>query len=289
MSKLKVLKILNNNSVIVNDIEDQNIEVIVLGKGIAFGKKTGDYINNQDIEKKFVIDKESTSSGLLDLIKEIPLEIIIFSNKMIEYAKNKLDITIVRNIEIPLTDHINFAIERYKKGITITSDLLWEIKRLYPDVYKVSIEIVSMINKEFEIKLPKDEATFIALHFLNSELYGNMDETINATHLIQDILNIIKYYFKREFNEESLSFCRFVTHLKFFANRVIKAQTLNEKDYFLFDFMRLKYEQIYECSLKIQQLLDTKYEYNISDEELTYLMIHIERILADNNDIINDY
>lgn len=278
---MKILRILNNNSLIVSD--NESVESIIIGRGIAFGKKSGEKIEieNCQIEKRFILDNDNKDESLrlVQLVKEIPLEIIILSNKVIEYGKKHLNIETEENIEIPLTDHINFAIERCRKGMIITSDLLWEIKRLYPKEYKVSLEITKMINDECNINLPDDEATFIALHFINSQLYRNMDSAINSTHLLHDILNIIKYFFKVEPDEESLSYFRLITHLKFFAARVLKGGMFDTKDYFLYDFMRIKYPDVFECALKIQQYVGNKYGYTISEEEMSYLMVHIERVL----------
>ena len=48
-----------------------------------------------------------------------------------------------------------------------------------------------------------------------------MSDIVNVTRIMQDILNIIKYSYKIDFNEESVYYYRFVTHLKFFAQRIL--------------------------------------------------------------------
>ena len=65
------------------------------------------------------------------------------------------------------------------------------------------------------MSLPEDEAGFIALHIVNAELNEEMPNIINITKVMQEILSIVKYHFKIDFNEESLHYYRFVTHLKF--------------------------------------------------------------------------
>ena len=39
---------------------------------------------------------------------------------------------------------------------------------------------------------------------------------------MQEIENIVRYRFKIEFNEESDYYYRFITHLKFFAQRLVE-------------------------------------------------------------------
>jgi hypothetical protein len=48
---MKIKKILNNNAVISEN--NQKEEIIITGKGIAFGKKAGDLIDKDKIEKNF--------------------------------------------------------------------------------------------------------------------------------------------------------------------------------------------------------------------------------------------
>ena len=49
---MKISKVLNNSSAVV--IDDDNCEVVVVGRGIAFHKKPGDLINPESVEKKFI-------------------------------------------------------------------------------------------------------------------------------------------------------------------------------------------------------------------------------------------
>lgn len=61
----------------------------------------------------------------------------------------------------------------------------------------------------------------IALHLVNAELNEEMPNMVNITKIMNDILNIVKRHFRLEYDEESLAYYRFITHLKFFAQRLI--------------------------------------------------------------------
>ena len=52
---MRLKKAFNNNALLALDENEE--EVIVMGKGIAFGKKSGDRIDESLIQKKFVFDK----------------------------------------------------------------------------------------------------------------------------------------------------------------------------------------------------------------------------------------
>lgn len=278
---MKVVKVLNNNSLIAVD-PDQN-ESILIGKGLAFGKKTGDLIDEKLIGKKFVLDKandKAEAKKLIQLIQEIPLETLKIGYRIVEYAREKLNRPISQNIEISITDHIHYALTRIKRGIVFENYFLWEMKRFYPDEYTAALEAIHVVNKRYDANLPDSEASFIALHIVKESFEGgNMQEVLSSTKLIHNILNIVQYHFNLELQCETLSYQRFITHLKFFTGRILSGKMLGDREYYLYDFMRLKYEDVFQCAMKIDALVKNETGKPVSQEELAYLMVHIERVL----------
>ncbi|WP_252315860.1 hypothetical protein [Sinobaca sp. H24] len=72
----------------------------------------------------------------------------------------------------------------------------------------MGLEALNMICDRFNVILPEDEAGFIALHLVNAQLNEDMMNTLDITKIIQDILTIVKYSFKMEFDESSLNYHR---------------------------------------------------------------------------------
>lgn len=128
------------------------------------------------------------------------------------------------------------------------------------------------------MSLPEDEAGFIALHIVNAELNEEMPNIINITKVMQEILSIVKYHFKIEFNEESLHYYRFVTHLKFSRSVYLTAYTWKARR-FLLETVKEKYHRAYECTKKIQTYIEQEYEHKLTSDELLYVTIHIERVV----------
>ena len=52
---LRIRKALNNNVSIVRD--DNKVDYLILGNGIAFGKKNGDTVNTEQIKEMYVVGK----------------------------------------------------------------------------------------------------------------------------------------------------------------------------------------------------------------------------------------
>ena len=161
----------------------------------------------------------------------------------------------------------------------IQNRLLIETKRLYKEEFKVAMQSLQMINQRYEVELPEDEAAFIALHFVNAELNGDMQGTMQMTKVVQDILTIIKNFKHIDFDEDSLTYYRLVTHLKFFAQRILQRdRNTGNSENQLFQVVKEKYKESFTCVERIAQYVDITYGYPISDDDKLYLTIHIERV-----------
>ena len=274
---MKIIKIVNNN--IVTSLDEQNREIIVMGRGLGFGRKPGMTIEDEKVEKVFRLNSVGENQKLVDIIQDIPLEHIKAADQIIEYAKSMLGERLKETIYLSLIDHIDGAIDRYKNQIQFTNPLLWEIKQYYPSEFKVGVQSLSILRKMLGIELPVDEAAFIALHFITAEYDTKMDVTFDIPRLIDDIIAIVESEFSIKIDKESIHYERFITHLKFFAARVLQAKQMPDDDDFLFrNMIRDQYKKSYACAQIIRQHLDECYKVAISEEEVVYLTVHIKRV-----------
>ncbi|WP_238915700.1 PRD domain-containing protein [Clostridium sp. YIM B02555] len=274
---MKITRIINNNVICAVNVRRQ--ELILLGSGIGFQKKKGDEVDEEKIEKEFFLKSKNVTGKLYALLAQIPIEYMRVSDSIIRYAKETLGKELNENIYITLTDHINFAVARYLNGLIFKNALLWEIKKFYAPEFSIALKGVDIINKEFNVELTEDEAGSIALHIVNAELGSEMEETMKITQLIQKVLNLVRYQYKINFNENSLNYMRFVTHLKFFAYRLFSNNTIESNDEEFQDIIKAKYKNEYQCSLKIRELIKQDYQKELTEEELVYLTVHIKRVI----------
>lgn len=280
---MKINKIINNN---VISVIQNNQERVVMGKGIGFQKREGDIVEESKIDKVFNLSNHEISERFKTLLIEVPIEVLEIVEKIIEMARVDYNKSLNDTIYVALTDHINFAIDRQKDNMPVRNGLLWEIKKFYAVEYEIGIKSIQLIVEKLGIKLPEDEAGFIAIHILNAE-HNNLSDYIQVTEMMQNILSLVKYHFRVSFDEESLTYFRFVTHLKFFAQRVFTKSFFQNGDSVLYEIVKEKYPDAYKCVKKIETFLDKKYGYNIATEEKLYLMIHIHRIIKRNESVDN--
>ena len=273
---MTVEKVINNN--IVSAYDETGREVVVMGRGIGFGVRAGAVIDNSKIEKVFRIESQGVAEQFKELLANMPLEHAQISNDIISYAKSTLKLKLNQSIYVTLTDHINFAIERYQKGINLENALLWEIKRFYPQEYGLGRYAIDLIRERLHVSLPEDEAGFIALHFVNAEYGTDIRDALHFPNQMKDILDIVTRELGIRLDEGSLHYERFITHVKFLLQRVYRKELLPDEESELAEMMKKKYPKQYACSEKIADYIEEAAGCRLSAEEIMYLSIHIRRI-----------
>lgn len=272
---MQIAKVLNNNVVVV--LDEHRREQVVMGRGLAFQKRVGDLLDETKIEKIFALQSDELVGRLGELLSQIPLEVMTTCDRIIERARERLG-PLQESIYITLTDHCHFAIERQKNGVALRNVLLWEIKRLYPKEFMLGQEARALIAKRLGVELAEDEAGFIALHLVTGQLNSEMPEVMHVTRVMQEILQLVKYQLHLEYDEESLSYQRFVTHLKFFAQRMLTRTVVEDDDASLHSAVKDNYAKAWKCAETVALHLQNSYQRSLTTEEIMFLAIHIERV-----------
>lgn len=279
---MRIKRIFNNNVVLAYKDES---EVVIFGKGVGFQKKHGDDLDSERIEKMFTLTEKQTNH-FENLFSEISTEYADLTFTIVKQAESDLQIEFGSNIYIAILDHINYALVRAKQNVFVKNVLIWEIKRTYKKEYEAALKTLEIIKRETGIELPVDEAGTIAIHYYNAQDPRMLNRSnYKAVQIIQDIVKIIQYHFRIEFDENDMNFNRLMTHLRYFINSLLSDEShpTNDEENFLFKQMVRQYPEIYECVLKIKKYLSEKGYSNVSKEELLYLMIHIQRIVEKEN------
>lgn len=175
---------------------------------------------------------------------------------------------------------MNFALKRYSEGLEIQNPLEWEVRHLYRKEYLVGRQALALIASRTGQLLPDAEACSITLHIVNASMNVPNGQVMEMTRLIFQIQNIVKYWFAISIDEQSLNYQRFVTHLKFFAQRVMAGEILNNDDAELFAQMPKRYEKTLECVQAISEFVAKNYNHSMSSSEKLYLTVHIGNVLS---------
>lgn len=275
VKRLKVKKVFNNNILLAED--DALLEMILMGKGIGFGLKQGDRPDEEKIEKVFKIDSAENQDRFVKLVNDIPASHLDLTQKVLDLAEQELHTEFDDTVFVGLADHLSFAIKRLKEHDELKNALIWEIKKFYRKEFIVAQKAAKLIEYYEAIQIPEDEICFIAMHFVNGQQSGEgVRNAAIATSVIQDILNIVKFHFKIDLDEESINYSRFITHIRFFLHRTHHSEGLKKDE--LFEQVKHKYPETYECVERVKVYLEVKLNIILSYEEMLYFMLHIRRL-----------
>ena len=273
---MKIKKVLNQNAVLVLD---EGQEKVAVGKGVGFNKTKNDVLSQQLVERMFVMEPEGLKK-LQVLLSQIEDKYFLESEEIIQHAETVLGEKLNEHINIGLSDHIAFAAENIQNNIIVRNKLLSEIEILYSEEFAIAQWAVEYLTQTLEIPFSYDEAGYIAIH-IHSARSGRTDnsKSIREVTIVSEIIHLIEQELAIDIHDDknSLSYSRLVNHLRLFIHRFQQNQyaVLDEE---ILEVVKKKYAESYEISKKVQVLLMRNFHYQVPNEELGYLSIHIERL-----------
>lgn len=273
---IAIKKVLNSSVVLV---EKDGVEMVALGKGIGFGRKPGDVIDDGNVDKIF-LEKNIKTAHVTELIEEIPFDYFEVTRDITNEAEKILGKKLNSNLYLTLTDHIHFAVERAKQGHVLSNKLYWEIKNYYPKEFDIGTISLSILNDRFSVELPKEEASNIAFHLINAQS-GSEDnqEGFKYAKMISSIVNVVKYSINTKIDTSSIHYTRFITHVRFFVERLYSEKLLQDTEEDLYKQMIILYPYAMEIADKTKKYIKKVYEFDVPNEEIAYLGIHINRLI----------
>ena len=277
---MKIKKIINNN--ILCAVDDRGNELIVTGRGIGFQRHRGEVIDISRIERTYRMEEKTGQRKLRELVEKIPIEHLSLTEELIKHITSQIPQKLNESLLITMADHISFAILRKAQGVEFSNPLKGSIMCYYPTEYHLGQYCLGVIREQLGVILHEDEAAFLALHIVNAELNTNMSEMYDITKLIEGTISVVEYFYKKEFDRVSLDFNRFVVHLRYFAQRLFQGKMMEdaqgERDEVFRQLIMKNCKEHYKCAQCVADYIKNTYQKNLSDEELTYLTIHLKRI-----------
>lgn len=270
---MKVIKKINNNAAIC--IDSIGNELIAIGTGIGFHAVPYELENLDIIQRTYY----GVNPMYLDLLNQISEDIFNVSANIVEMFRCKVNSSISSNLIFTLADHISFAIEREKNNIKIETPLHYDIQHLYELEYEVGIKAVKLIQKQLNIRLPRAEASNIALHLINAKSLDKASvRTSQFEELLEDILEIIRGHFKIYIDKNSINYSRFVSHFQYLMKREQKGEKISSENYKLYKSVLEEYPDTFKCVIKIKDYIEEELNFKLNEEELLYLSLHVNRL-----------
>lgn len=271
---MKIQKVINNN--VVSALDENGQEIVAMGRGIGFQKKAGEEMPESAVEKVFRLESQDLLERFKQILANMPLECIQVSDRIISYAKEQLPMRLNQNVYLTLTDHISFALKRYEEGMFFENALYSEIRRFYPEEFRIGQKALLLIEEQTGVRLPEDEAASIAFHLVNGEFGGlKLRDTQVMTDLIRHLAVLAGEAYPLP--EDSIYTDRLVTNLKFILSRMIQnrpAVTAGDEEFNA--FVRMHCPKEYELAQKMKDYIKSVIHCDMMEDEVVYMAIQLK-------------
>lgn len=274
---MKVINRINNNVVLV---KDGTQKMIVTGKGLGFQVYPGNDVKEQLIEQRFILQEHTDDVYYIKLLKSLSMETLNVCEEIIVKANEMLGKPVSGNLMFALADHLKFTMERMQKQMLIDHPLANEIKQFYPKEMEVGYYALRLIKERLHIDLPQGEAVFLTMHVVNA--LGGLSEAYDVSQLtdvMAEIVSFIESYFACTIDQNSTSFSRFITHLRYYLIRQLNFEIEESINDELLEIVQEKYPKAYACAQSIADKMDALYQNTSADSEKLYLTLHINRLI----------
>lgn len=272
---MRIQKVINNN--VVSALDEQGKEIVAMGKGIGFQRRSGQEIPETGAEKIFRLESPDVLEHFKELIVNMPLSCIEVSDEIITYAKSVLTAQLGQSVYLTLTDHINFALIRFKDGMLFENALYNEIKHFYPEEFKIGKHALDLIEEKTGVRLPYDEAASIAFHLVNAEFGMKLKDVHIMTEMMRHLVEMVNA--EVPLTPEAIQLDRLVTNLKFVLNRLLlNKPAADDQDFIFNDFIRKHCGKEYDLAQKMKHYIEAVIGCDMAEAEVIYLTIQLKYI-----------
>ena len=270
----RIIKALNNNSLLA--LDDKQCEVILLGKGIGFGRKNGERLEHKDIQdaKLYSLVKDTGSSALQTVNGIEPIFIEIAAQIIDEAEKDFQNIH--KDILLPMADHIAMAVRRIGRGKLLPNPFHHDIMVMFPAEYHIAEQGLNIIHDLLGVSLPAGEAGYLSLHIHAGLSDENAAESLAGERLAAELINKIELALHRDFAKNTLKYNRLMSHVCYMILRIRKHERVSVD---MDQYVQTSYPEAYRISTDICNDIAAALQCDVFPEEIGLLALHIQRVL----------
>ena len=172
----------NNN--VAEALDEYGRSVVVTGRGVGFGVKSGEEIAPERIQLTYVLESQQRAGEIADALAAIPADVLAAARKIVIAAQDRFNMNPISML-LPLAEHLDFALRRVAAGDTFDAPLAFEIEQLYPEEHEFGCFAVKVIRADLGVALPSAEVTAFALHAVSAQFDTHRIST--AVRMTEDI------------------------------------------------------------------------------------------------------
>lgn len=272
----RIRKVLNHNAAIVIRMEDNN-EYLLMGKGVGFGKKTGERVEAGPEDTAYALQQLTDRGDAKEIIKAVSPACLELANEVLNEAERVLG-KIDRSILFPMADHIEYAVRRIKNHEQISNPLTEDIRVLFHREYKVAQCVVPLLWERMQVKIDEHEIGYIALHVHAAIEDEKVSQAMQIARAVRECISLVEQQTGKKIDIMSLAYNRLMNHVRYMVARAMNGEKLKLN---MNDYMRVKFPEAFDTAAVICGEIGKSLNRKLDEVETGYLAMHIERVTDD--------
>lgn len=110
--------------------------------------------------------------------------------------------------------------------------------------------------------------------------FADFVQQVDKSEFILEIVHLIEAQMHISIDKNSFNYSRFASHMQYLFRRKSEYTEISSTNKKLFELLKNEYPMTYQCVLGIKELIFNKFNWNIGDEELLYLILHVNRLCS---------
>lgn len=252
-------------------------EYLLMGKGVGFGKKTGERVEAGPETTAYCLQQPTDRGSAKEILKTVSPVCLDLANEVLNQAE-KVFGKIDRSILFPMADHIEFAVRRIKNREQISNPLTEDIRLLFHREYKVAQCVKKLLQEQLQVEIDEHEIGYIALHVHAAIEDEKVSQAMQIARAVRECVTLVEQQTGMKIDSMSLAYNRLMNHVRYMVARAINGEKLKLN---MNDYMRLKFPEAYETAAVICKGIGKSLNKQLDEAETGYLAMHIERVKDD--------
>lgn len=270
----RIAKTLNHNSFIGVE-ENSNQEYLVMGKGIAFGKKPGQRVEPAEDTHIYSLTKLTERGNARAIVQGVSPVSLELASAVLDQAEKEFG-KIDRSIVFPMADHLDFAIRRIQNGEQISNPLTDDIRVMFYKEYKVASCIQELLWGRLQIRIDEHEVGYLALHVHSAIEEEKVSQAMEVARAVRESISLVEHITGYTIDVMSLSYNRMMNHIRYMVARAVHGEKLKVN---INDYMSVKFPDAFQAAKQICEEMEKRLMLPMEEIEIGYLAMHMERIM----------
>ena len=264
-ARFRVLKILNNNTVLARDTATGR-QVVLQGRGLGFRARSARDLAAGDPGIETVFEAGGAP---------VPAWLPAAVTRLAERAARRLGEPLDPHIVPALLDHLAFAVHRVRQGLPLENPFLPEIQVLFPEEYRLAREALADIAATGGVELPADEAGFIALHLQAARTRVPVRESVRHAALVHELVEWVREELGVKLQPGGLDHARLVAHLRYLLDTVARGGATPNP---LLPRIEEEFPEAMALARRLGEEIARRLGRPVQDSDLGYVALHLAKL-----------